>query len=52
VITTTIATKKSVKQIGAVPSTEKGSVVTMAVAVSTSGKSLLFFKYPLKNYGD
>jgi hypothetical protein len=41
------------KQVGAVTSAEIGSSVTMAVAVTTSGNSILpFFVFPQNNYKD
>jgi hypothetical protein len=42
-----------VKQDGAVTSAERGSLVTMAVAVSASGNSIPpFFVFPRKKYRD
>jgi len=50
---TRIAAKKGMKQVGAVTSAEIGSSVTMAVAVTASGNSLLpFFTFPRSNYRD
>jgi hypothetical protein len=41
------------KQVGAVTSAEIGCSVTMTVAVTTSGNSILpFFLFPQNNYKD
>jgi hypothetical protein len=48
-----IIARKGVKQVGAVTSAERGSLVTMVVAVSASGNSILpFFVFPRKKYRD
>jgi hypothetical protein len=48
-----IIARKGVKQVGAVTSAERGSLVTMAVAVSASGNSILpFIAFPRKKYRD
>jgi hypothetical protein len=48
-----ITARKGVKQDGAVTSAERGSLVTMAVAVSASGNSIPpFFVFPRKKYRD
>jgi hypothetical protein len=48
-----IIARKDVKQVGAVTSAERGSLVTMAVAVSASGNSILpFIAFPRKKYRD
>jgi hypothetical protein len=48
---TRIIARKCVKQAGAITSAERGSVVTMALAVSASGNSIpSFFVFPRKNY--
>jgi hypothetical protein len=48
---TRILATKGVKQVGAVTSSERGSVVTMAVAVCASGNSIPpFFVFPRKNF--
>ena len=50
---TRIVVRKGMKQVGAVTSAEIGSSVTMAVAVTASGNSILpFFVFPQKNYKD
>jgi hypothetical protein len=48
---TRIISRKGVNQVGAMTSTESGSVVTMALAASASGNSIPpFFVFPRENY--
>jgi hypothetical protein len=48
-----IIARKGVKQIRAVTSAERGSLVAMAVAVSVSGNSVpAFFVFSIKEYRD
>jgi hypothetical protein len=50
---TMIIERKGAKQVGAVTSAERGSLVTMAVVVSASGNSIPpFCVFPRKNYRD
>jgi hypothetical protein len=49
--TTRIIVRKGVKQVEAMTSAERGSLVTMALAVSASGNYIPpFFGFPRKNY--
>jgi hypothetical protein len=48
---TRIIARKGVKQVGAMTSPERGSLVTITLAVSASGNSIpSFFVFPRKNY--
>lgn len=48
-----IVARKGMKQIGALTSAERGTLVTLAVAVSATGNSIPpFFVFPRKNYKD
>jgi hypothetical protein len=50
---TRILARKGVKQVGAVTSSERGFLITMAVAVNESGNSIPpFFLFPRKNFRD
>jgi hypothetical protein len=48
---TRIRARKGGKHVGAMSSTERGSLVTMTLAISASGNSIApFFVFPRKNY--
>ena len=48
-----IVAQKGIKQVGAVTSAERGSLVTVAVAVNAQGGHIPpFFVFPLKRYQD
>jgi hypothetical protein len=50
-IPTRIVARKGVKQIGAMTSAERGSLITMALAARASGNSIPpFFVFPRKNH--